>query len=325
MRLEMLRTRQARTTQTAPVVWAVDAFSKDFETHARTAHAIRTHAPESQIHPVYILSEEVFSHRGYSSFLRAALKPRAHHNLAAVFDHELLADLKKSGALKTPRVLIEASADAAKCTGKLLRYAKRVGAELVAAGTHGRTAFSRWFAGSFADTLMRESDLPLLIAGPKQEPCENLPKALIVPTDFRREDRQAFGELLKRASERDLAVHLFHRATPSLETWMSGVPLLGEGWVSVDALFGEPGSAREAKEWLQMSVDAGVETRFFAQTQPDSFAESILEYARKLDGAAPLIALLNAELPGRLARDLIRASPYPLFIAGRSFPERRGH
>lgn len=300
------------------VVWALDAFSKDVESHARTAHAIRAHAPDCEIQPVYVLSEDVFSARGYSSFLRAALKPRARHNLLALLEHDLLAEVKKSGLLRTPRILVETSAEASRCTGKLLRYAKRKGATCVAIGTHARGALSRWFAGSFAETLIRESRIPLLIAGPRQQDSLRPPRALVVPTDFHPDDREAFEDLVRLARRRELALHLFHHAPTSFETW-TAASLITDTWVSVDAFFDED-EVQEAKRWLKTTTDAGVETHL--TTPPpdhDSFTEALLDYARGLGEIGPVIAMLNATsagLPARLTRDLIRTSPYPLYIAG---------
>ena len=318
MRLQARTLRTCLQTAVPAVVWAVDAFSKDFATHARTACAIRAHAPESEIHPVYILSEEMFSGRGYSGFLRAALRPRAHHNLQALLEHELLADLKRSGVCRRPRVLIEPSANASLCTGKLLRYAKRIGAELIAFGSTGKRGISRWFAGSFSETLMTETDLPLLIAGPHQQHQVNASRAMIVPTEFRRQDRAAFEALLRIATRRGLALHLIYRAEPALEDLISGGgALLTDSWISIDALFDnlEGPSSIEAKDWLRLATEAQVETRLSSPLSQDSFCEAVLDYARKLEAFAPVIALLTPELPGRLTRDLIRSSPYPLFVS----------
>lgn len=298
-----------------PIVWALDAFSKDFETHAKTASAIRAHSPESSIHPVYVLSEAMFSGRGYSSFLRAALKPRAHQNLLAVLDHELLEPMRREGHVQMPRVLVESSADASLCTGKLLRYAKRIGAHLVAIGTHGRSRLSRWFAGSFAETLTRESSLPLLITGPKQQRDLHRPHALIVPTDFCHADRAAFGQILAIAREKNLSVHVVHRSVQPFDEWIStGLHTIGGGWVSFETMMSRfENGADSADEWLEMARRCDVEMRI--ENFRESSTEAILDYAKRLEGASPLIALLNSSRGSGL-RDLVRSSPYPLYVAG---------
>ena len=235
----------------------------------------------------------------------------------AAFDHERLAELKHSGRLQTPRVLLESSADASKCTGKLLRYAKRRRAQLIAIGTHARGALSRMFTGSFAETLINESPIPLLIAGPHLKVDLQSPKAILLPTDFTPADRESFTELVRIASQRDWTIHILYREFVPMDTW-AGASLLGETWASVDPVIGAE-KARAAKDWLQLAIDFGVDTRMTSLDVRDSFCEALLEYAHELDGAGPIIAMLNATctgLPARLTRDLIRSSPYPLYIAG---------
>lgn len=46
---------------------------------------------------------------------------------------------------------------------EVLRYAERVGADLIVMGTHGRRGFQRFFMGSVAEIVLRESPVPVLI------------------------------------------------------------------------------------------------------------------------------------------------------------------
>ncbi len=311
----------------SPVIWALDAFSMDFANHARTAAAIRAYAPESPIHPVYVLSQDVFSSRGYSSFLRAALKPRAHGNIRAIMEHELLNEIRRSGALQAPRVLVESSAEASLCTGKLLRYAKRVGAQLVGIGTKGRSSLARFFTGSFAETLLRESEIPLLVTGPKMTGELKSPKTIVLPTDFQAHDRAAYKNLIQLAQQKEISVHLFHRSSHPLDTWVqSGVQMLGGSWISVAASYCDDDrlNLQEANEWLRIARDRGVTAKLATESFRESTAEAIVDYASKLESESTLIALLkdtrllpnHGWLPESLTHDLIRMSHWPLYISG---------
>ncbi len=49
----------------------------------------------------------------------------------------------------------------------ILEYAKETGVALVAMSTHGRSGLTRLIAGSIADSVLRESHLPVLLVRPE--------------------------------------------------------------------------------------------------------------------------------------------------------------
>lgn len=51
----------------------------------------------------------------------------------------------------------------------VIALAQKIGAELIAVGTHGRTGISHVFMGSIAEKIIRQSPLPVLVVGPKIE------------------------------------------------------------------------------------------------------------------------------------------------------------
>lgn len=46
---------------------------------------------------------------------------------------------------------------------ELLNYAKRTGADLIVMGTHGRSGIAHFLMGSVAETVLRESSIPVLV------------------------------------------------------------------------------------------------------------------------------------------------------------------
>ena len=59
--------------------------------------------------------------------------------------------------------LLLANKGARKMAQELVDYADNQGADLLVLGTHGRTGLMHLLMGSFAETVMRETRLPLLI------------------------------------------------------------------------------------------------------------------------------------------------------------------
>ena len=52
---------------------------------------------------------------------------------------------------------------------ELVDYADEQGANLLVLGTHGRTGLMHLLMGSFAETVMRQSHLPLLVIRSEDE------------------------------------------------------------------------------------------------------------------------------------------------------------
>lgn len=64
---------------------------------------------------------------------------------------------------KVHRHLLMANKGAREMAQMLVQYADRQGADLIILGTHGRSGLMHLLMGSFAETVMRETHLPLLI------------------------------------------------------------------------------------------------------------------------------------------------------------------
>ena len=59
--------------------------------------------------------------------------------------------------------LLVATKGAKEMAQELVEYADSHGADLIVIGTHGRTGIMHMLMGSFAETVMRQSHLPLLV------------------------------------------------------------------------------------------------------------------------------------------------------------------
>ena len=66
--------------------------------------------------------------------------------------------------------LLLANKGAREMAQELVDYADQQGADLLVLGTHGRTGLMHLLMGSFAETVMRQSHLPLLII--RSEPTD---------------------------------------------------------------------------------------------------------------------------------------------------------
>ena len=70
---------------------------------------------------------------------------------------------KEQGVKAVNKHLLVANKGAREMAQELVDYADAHGADLLVLGTHGRTGLMHLLMGSFAETVMRQSHLPLLV------------------------------------------------------------------------------------------------------------------------------------------------------------------
>lgn len=75
----------------------------------------------------------------------------------------------KAGVKEVETHLLVAVKGAKEMAQELVEYASQQNADLLVLGTHGRTGLMHLLMGSFAETVMRYSELPLLIIRSKVE------------------------------------------------------------------------------------------------------------------------------------------------------------
>lgn len=311
---------------TKPVVWAIDAFTEDAALHARTAEAIHAFSPAAPIQPVYVLSEDSFERRGYAGFLKPALKSMAFRALTQMLKREEFDSIRTQSSIQVPRVILEPSSNMDESVTKLMRFAKRIGAQSIALGSNGSSSIMRYFSTHFSDTILDAAEIPLLIAGPKQAPTLGHPKAIIFPTDFSPECRAAFEHVLRLAEAQGAELFLFHKNFHPLDAIVqTGVHMFGGGWVSIESYFQQlpEDHEAEAREWLKFAENANVRVHLTRENDPDSTANAIVDFAKSLDSLSPVLAMvhqtsaLEGWLLGSVTRDVIRSSPYPVYLPSR--------
>jgi nucleotide-binding universal stress UspA family protein len=304
-----------------PIVWAIDAFPDQAELQLKTAAALQKIFPLNPIHPIYVLSEESFTERGFTGFLKPALKPMAFKAVLQLISQVRFLNFRK------PRILIESSASRAACARKLLRYTKKIGAGVIALSSHGRHGFSRFFVSSFSNAVMDSTSLPLLFTGPNAERLHAKPKVIVYPTDFSPACEQASDSILELAHWMGAEIHLFHKIIHDLDPiTQSGVNMLGGGWVSVEAYLQQEANDHEAeaRSWIQRARARNVQTRFISENFREPISEAIVEYVSALDEPPALIAMVPQTGPlasaflGSVTREVIRLSPCPVYIAPRA-------
>ena len=300
------------------IVWAIDAFPDSFGLERRMASALRALFPSCVLIPVYVLSDQSFAARGFSRLLRSALKPAALKSMS-----KLVADVRGL-EVKKPRILCEASASQDECAHKLVRFAYKVHADLIAVGSHGRTALSRLLGLSFSEAVLTLSRIPVLIAGPSANPCLSPPQSIVFATDFSAACAGALDGILNLAEGFGAELHLFHKNSDPLDVLRApAVSVFADTpWPVPTA--STPGDERcrfSARGWLSRAEAKGVKTHLACENFREPTSRAIVQYLSRLGDASAVVAMVAqagvfaGAFLGSVTREVIRQSPYPVYIA----------
>ncbi len=202
----------------------------------------------------------------------------------------------------------------------LVSHAKDYGADLILLSTHARSGIERWTLGSYAETLILSSSVPVMVINPQHELPKSV-KNILVPTDLSEESERFIMGVGAFAKNGGAALTLFYKQPDPLDPMIQqGVYAVGGGWVSVQSyLDSELGERKKQLDRIQKSLAAaGVRADVCLNATNVSLIEAINKCAE--DKNCDVIALLTQSGPleaavlGSVARGLVRSSHVPVYI-----------
>ncbi|MEZ0393292.1 MAG: universal stress protein [Pseudobdellovibrionaceae bacterium] len=120
-----------------------------------------------------------------------------------------------TGPIRTPEIIRTTSEKKSEWVEEVLKAAKEKNSQLIILTNHGRRGLSKFLVGSFAESLLEISPLPVLLLG--QEVAEDSRKdRALFATDFSSESREAFFEFIRFLAPSFKELLLYHAvAMPS--------------------------------------------------------------------------------------------------------------
>lgn len=317
------------------IAWAVDPFEKDpvgfncvqklFQSFLQATHAV--------IEPVYVLNPAAFSaslesEPGWVEQYRPAAR-RALQELTEEFRGNL--PLACRDRLLSPKILLQESASHRLSVKTLAQYAESSLAQLLVVGARGLSGMSRLMGGSFSESLIIHSAVPLLViekeraedlerTGKSLEDCVPF-KKILFPTDLGESCRNYFEQTVRLAAMFKASVTLFHSIPNSVETAIhNGMFLFGGAWAPVSSYFREDTDKREKKleamsEWANRR---GVKCDWILDESGANVPIAILQLTERFH--YDLISLASQSDPrvaafiGSIARQVVRHSRKPVWI-----------
>lgn len=294
------------------IVWAVDPFSEEIELLRQTGRAVRQLATEwggAEVEPVYLMGD-------FPPNVR--LLPTLVRDVREKADAELRRCLRglPIPRMRPVRVLEGSSAQLREEVDSLIAHARESRADVIAVGTRARKGPRRWFLGSFAETLVLRSDVPLYVINPSESQPRGI-KHILFPTDFSQESKKAWVRVIELARELGAAVTIFHKVyyemAPALEVAFSAYP-------AYKGLFQQELELRqsEAESWASQARAAGVEAEVEIDYRMEGqIVQSILRAARSRGGIIAVAARsgpVASAFLGSVTRQLVRSSVCPVWV-----------
>ncbi len=254
-----------------------------------------------------------------------------------------------------PHLIVQRTTSHTEAARLLSEYAETENASLILVNTQGRKGMSRFIEGSFAETLMAITSIPVLIVGAREAHAHKASSEVASPgrgilfsTLLTNSSRLAYRKVveiarnlaiapnvvpshisalgIKTATSPKMEVILFHSMTSPVEPiFQSGLSLLGGVWVPVQSYFGREASheIRRAMVWKRWGRRHGLKIQNEIRDFGTPVANSILDTAKKRNTALIILencsSRLEAFFIGSVARQVMRDSECPVLILGRKY------
>lgn len=295
---------------TPKVVWAVDPFHDHLKTQRKTLGAIHeVFGSGTSIVPASVLRAGTYNPH-HPQFLEkwSQLQTAARESLG-----RLVEGLDVSG-LERPRLLPHESASISDAVRTIVHFAIAEGASAIAVCSHGRQGLSRLVLGSFAETLVMASPLPVLVVGPKEESAPKM-ETFLFPTDFSEASKAVFRRLLDIAVRAKARVQVFHKIEylyPALGYPFVVPPVTADSMASME----QEVKARAAP-WLALAETMGVPAEARIESGADSTLEHLLRNAAAPGTVVAMAAVAGpvaSAMVGSLTRQTLRSAPCPVLV-----------
>ena len=236
----------------------------------------------------------------------------------------LIADTHLEG-LEPGMIIFDAVASKSRAAEAISEFAASWNADLIIAGTHGRSGLPRLILGSFAESLVLKASVPVLIIS--HRPLRDTPQAWhwIYSTDLGQLSRRLFEQTVDIAQGLNTTLTVFHSIPNPLEPILqSGTFLLGGSWVPVHPYFAEDTELRrnKVKAWAQYATHHGVQAQDKVVENSASVSLELLQVSENENAdlivMAPRSGRFLEALAGSIVRYVARHSEAPFLILHRS-------
>jgi len=288
------------------ILWAVDALGEDpIHKQSLLVLGAMVRATGAEVEPVFVLSAggADLPNIPFQRF-EEAYRALAEKEFARICRN---CDLP---GLKPLKILVSSENSKRHDPVVLLEYARESGADLIVVSSHARHGISRALLGSFTESLLMRSSIPVLTVNPDTEVREGIRKILFA-TDFAPRFFGPFQEAVDLARTLDADLTIFYKEPAVKSKFMNP---------EVRAYLEEDTSLRmqRAREWEKSGKDKGVRIQLILDRTPGSVVSAIADAVRS--GHYDLVMLGSQADPtttwllGSKAREISLQSSCPVCV-----------
>lgn len=298
------------------IIWTVDPFGDLSASTGQSAKVAEMVAKkmQSEVEPLYVLSPDGFNWAGdFSGQWVKQVRPKVLEKMDAKINQTGIKAL-------SPTILVHKLLSLTGDTKKVIAYAKRSGARMIVLSTHARKGLNRFVLGSFAETAILNSKVPLMIVNPKCQLPKSFNKALFA-TDLSKSSKRGFKKFLKNTKGLVNTVVIYHKMPDPIEPVVqTGVQMAGGGWVSVQQFLSKESKQKkiECEKLAKIAKDMGFSTQVVIDKSPGFVTDAMLDQAHA--SKVGMIAMVSKTGPvssiliGSVGRQMARISDIPVYL-----------
>lgn len=311
------------------IIWAIDAFEDNRDLNQKMAdYVTRLHeALSAEVEPVYLLRENEIVLPTYE----VPAWVSDHSRTAESLFKEVLADYNLPFLLDA-KVLPHASQSHAGAAETLCEYANKTKADLIVVGSHSREGFQRFLLGSFAESLLMQSEIPVCVIGSHATKTKTS-KTILYPTEFGDHSKDNYRHILHLAKKLGAEILLLHAIERPIESLFDldtrprvynykGRMLTLEQIIENQIEH----QSHRAQLWVSWAQKEGVTAHFFIDNSFKPVDELVLDMVQRQE--VDLIIMeaqsgpMSAALLGSFTRNVVRRSPCPVYVLTRHFYDK---
>jgi len=296
------------------VIWAVDAFHEDPKVQLRALQSFLKMSGgvgAAVIQPVAALHPGDFD--PVTNTFPENWRELASNALGNIID--LLETVLRTGVLPARLVKVDKPSVAASVEA-FIQFSIEQGPSLILVSSRARKGIDRFALGSFAETLVLRSPVPVLVTNPSTKAHQKL-TTILYPTDFSAASKKGFDRVLTMAQRLEMQILIYHKLKlPYLSPPMGlGIPTISRE--TLRELKKE--RMATAAQWAKRAELSGVRTKFHIDSKEGPPLDSILKVNRTL-GPKAMIAITSQSGPvgaavlGSLTRQILRNATCPVLV-----------